>query len=262
VYSSQDFFPYNFISGTGGHRSKDTYSPIYSMQANKRLIKDIQTMISDEMSSMGVYYSYEDANIKRGTALIFGPEDTPYEFCPLFFSVAIPNDYPFTSPVVLMISSDGKTRFHPNLYVNGKVCLSILGTYTGPSWASTLNIGSVFKSIVSLLDKNPIVNEPGWESYTLESAFAREYSEWVEYHLLEMIVVEYGQFKIGTNPSWKLFQEVFEKVWTDRWSRIKKKIASRAETVGSKTYKKIPYGMGGEVNWNTLLERAESLDKI
>ena len=216
------------------------------MQANKRLIKDIHTMISDEMSSLGIYYSYDDAYIKKGIALVFGPEDTP-------------NDYPFTSPTVLITSSDGKTRFHPNLYVNGKVCLSILGTYTGPSWVSTLNIGSVFKSIMSLLDKNPIVNEPGWESYTLDHPFAKDYSEWIEFHLLDMIVTEYKQYKMGTNPTWKLFDEIIEKVWLEKWVKIQRKIRERAQIIGSKVYKKLPYQMGGEVNWLGLQSRADSL---
>jgi len=232
------------------------------MQANKRLIRDVQTMMSEEMSSLGVYYSYEDINVKRGTALMFGPDDTPYADCPLFFTVSIPNDYPFTSPVVLISSSDGQTRFHPNLYVNGKVCLSILGTYTGPSWASTLNIGSVFKSIVSLLDNNPMTNEPGWENFTLEYALARDYSEWVEYRLLEMIVTEYGQYRLGTNRTWALFKDVFDEVWPTRWNKIRTKILARAETVGTKSYKGLPYGMSGEANWRALFENFIKVDSL
>jgi len=232
------------------------------MQVDKRLVKDIQTMVSEEMSSLGIYYSYEDANIRKGTALVFGPEDTPYAWCPLFFSVAIPSDYPFLSPIVLISSSDGETRFHPNLYVNGKVCLSILGTYSGPTWVSTLNIGSVFKSILSLLDKNPITNEPGWEKYTLEHLPAKEFAEWVEYRLLDMVVSEFGQFKLGTNPSWELFREVLDAAWPARWLQIKEKIRVRASTVGIATYKGITYGMGGVANWLKLVERVLKVDLL
>jgi hypothetical protein len=77
-----------------------------------------------------------------------------------------------------------------------------------------------------------------------------------------MIVIEYAQYKLGTNRNWKLFGEVFERGWSERWSRIQEKIRKNAETIGVKVYKKIPYGMGGEVNWNSLLARAGSLDKI
>ena len=232
------------------------------MQVNKRLVKDIQTMMSDEMSSLGVYYSYNEANMRKGAAMLFGSDETPYADCPLFFSVDVPADYPFSSPVVLITSSDGTTRLHPNLYVNGKVCLSILGTYTGPSWASTLNIGSVFKSIMSLLDKNPITNEPGWERHTLAYPQALDYAEWVEYKLLEMVVSEYGQFKRKTNPSWELFRDVLETVFPERWERIRARIIAKAETVGTKVYKGVPYGMSGTARWDALLERLTKIDSI
>jgi len=217
-------------------------------------------MMSSEMSSLGVYYSFSEADMKKGTCMLFGPDDTPYADCPLFFSVSIPGDYPFVSPVVLISTSDGKTRFHPNLYVAGKVCLSILGTYSGPSWASTLNIGSVFKSILSLLDKNPITNEPGWEKYTLEYPQALAYAEWIEYCLLELIVSEYGQFKRRTNPSWELFRDVLEDVWPKRWKKIYEKIVEKAAAVPPRSLKGIPYGMGGELNWQQLLDRLTKLN--
>jgi len=230
------------------------------MQANKRLMKDIQTMMSSEMSSLGVYYSYNEIDVRKGTCMLFGPDDTPYADCPLFFTVSVPVDYPFTSPVVLISTSDGKTRLHPNLYVAGKVCLSILGTYSGPSWASTLNIGSVFKSILSLLDKNPITNEPGWEKYTLEYPQAAAYAKWVEYCLLELVVSDYGQFKRGTNSSWELFRDVLEEVWPKRWKKIHDRIVKNAETIPVENYKGIPYGMAGQINWQQLLERLTKLN--
>ena len=40
--------------------------------------------------------------------------------------------YPFEPPKVLILTVDGRTRINPNLYANGKVCLSILGTWSGP----------------------------------------------------------------------------------------------------------------------------------
>ena len=233
------------------------------MGANKRIIRDIERINSDEMASLGIYYSYDEINIKKGVALVFGPDDTPYANCPLFFSIDIPNDYPFSSPKVLMSSSDGKTRFHPNLYVAGKVCLSILGTYSGPSWSSILNISGIFKSILSLLDRNPIVNEPGWEKYTLEdNPMAKSYAEFVEYRLIQMIVSEYGQFKLGTNPMWEQFREILKTVWPARWEKILEKIRERAATVGTKSYQGIPYGMSGEANWSELLTKATHIDSL
>jgi hypothetical protein len=82
----------------------------------------------------GVAAWANEMNARNGKAMIIGPADTPYAWCPLVFSIDCPTDYPFSSPAVCFMTSDGVTRFHPNLYVNGKVCLSILGTWSGPPW--------------------------------------------------------------------------------------------------------------------------------
>jgi len=65
-----------------------------------------------------------------------------------------------------MTTGGGRVRFNPNLYKDGKVCLSLLGTWTGPSWdpkSSTLL--QVIVSIQSLiLVSDPYFNEPGVEA--------------------------------------------------------------------------------------------------
>jgi ubiquitin-conjugating enzyme E2 Z len=54
-----------------------------------------------------------------------------------------PEDYPSSAPhIVFCTTNGGKTRFNPNLYSDGKVCLSILGTWRGESgeqWSSVQN---------------------------------------------------------------------------------------------------------------------------
>lgn len=36
--------------------------------------------------------------------------------------------------VKFLTTGGGRCRFNPNLYNCGKVCLSLLGTWSGPSW--------------------------------------------------------------------------------------------------------------------------------
>lgn len=220
---------------------------------NRRLQKDIVTMLSEEMSSLGIYYVPDEADMRRGVALVFGPENTRYANCALFFSVQFPADYPISSPVVRIITSDGKTRFHPNLYIDGKVCLSILGTYSGPSWVSSLNIGSVFKSIVSLLDNNPITNEPGWESFHESHPDAKAYAEFVEFHLVKHTLEEHRKYVAGKNPMWTPFSEILEKVWPAHLEKIRTRVKSRAPEP-AKHYANIPYRMHGTINWAQLLD--------
>jgi ubiquitin-conjugating enzyme E2 Z len=208
-------------------------------------------MVSEEMSSLGIYYVADEADMRRGLGLIFGPENTRYANCPLVFSVQFPADYPISSPVVRILTSDGKTRFHPNLYIDGKVCLSILGTYSGPSWLSSMNIGSVFKSIVSLLDNNPITNEPGWELYTESHPDAKAYAEFIEFHLVKHTLEESRKFADGKNKLWEPFSDVFEQVWPAHSEKIRNRVKSRASEA-PQHFTNIPYRMQGTVNWAEL----------
>jgi len=62
--------------------------------------------------------------------MIKGPTNTPYEDGLFFFDIQLPPDYPASPPNFHYISfcSD---RLNPNLYPDGKVCVSLLGTWTG-----------------------------------------------------------------------------------------------------------------------------------
>lgn len=63
--------------------------------------------------------------------LITGPPDTPYMNGCFEFDVFFPQNYP-NSPMLVNLKTTGKgqVRFNPNLYACGKVCLSLLNTWS------------------------------------------------------------------------------------------------------------------------------------
>jgi baculoviral IAP repeat-containing protein 6 len=64
--------------------------------------------------------------------MITGPEDTPYSCGCFIFDVYFPSMFPDIAPKInLQTTGGGTVRFNPNLYVDGKVCLSLLGTWEG-----------------------------------------------------------------------------------------------------------------------------------
>ncbi len=64
-------------------------------------------------------------------AIIFGSEGTPYAYGAFLYEISIPANYPTEPPIVyLLTTGGGKIRFNPNLYACGKVCLSLLGTWS------------------------------------------------------------------------------------------------------------------------------------
>lgn len=101
--------------------------------------------------------------------LITGPADTPYANGCFEFDVYFPPDYP-SSPMLINLETTGRhsVRFNPNLYNDGKVCLSVLNTWHGrpeEKWnAQTSSFLQVLVSIQSLiLVPEPYFNEPGFE---------------------------------------------------------------------------------------------------
>lgn len=132
-----------------------------TIKSQKRLLKDVADIMKNNLSDQGIFYVHDEANFLNGHAMIFGPEKTPYENGIYFFNFKFPYDYPFSPPKLTYLTNDGKTRFNPNLYRNGKVCLSILNTWRGEQWTSCQSIRSTLLTLVTILNENPLTNEPG-----------------------------------------------------------------------------------------------------
>jgi len=138
----------------------------------------------------GMYLYVDKKNIKNQYALIMGLEGTPYFGGFFFFEIKYPDDYPKNSPSVNLLTIDSKVRFNPNLYENGKVCLSILGTWQGPSWTPVMNIRLVLDSIRSLMSEFPIRNEPGFENYKPDCNASIEYNQYLIFNTYKVAILD------------------------------------------------------------------------
>lgn len=114
-----------------------------------------------------VFLRVDETRVDVIKALITGPEGTPYYNGCYLFDIFLGPSYNQTPPnVKYMTTGGGKYRFNPNLYADGKVCLSLLGTWQGPGWvAGRSTLLQVLISIQSMiLCEEPYLNEPGWAS--------------------------------------------------------------------------------------------------
>ena len=119
-----------------------------SKLATKRIMADMKNYYKNDIESQRIYCQFNDDNIYKVKILIIGPEDTPYANGYYFFNLTYPLDYPINPPKVSFLTNGGHIRFNPNLYVEGKVCLSILGTWEGPGWTSCCSLTTVLLSIL------------------------------------------------------------------------------------------------------------------
>uniref|UniRef100_A0A7S3PQ30 UBC core domain-containing protein n=1 Tax=Aplanochytrium stocchinoi TaxID=215587 RepID=A0A7S3PQ30_9STRA len=117
--------------------------------------------------SGAVFLRWCEKDISRMKAMIVPSTSTPYGGGCFHFDIELPSTYPQTPPKVLFLTTGGGThRFNPNLYANGKVCLSLLGTWTGEQWDPNVsNLYQVLMSIYALIFVDePYFNEPGYQN--------------------------------------------------------------------------------------------------
>ncbi|XP_061192388.1 ubiquitin-conjugating enzyme E2 Z-like [Saccostrea echinata] len=157
-------------------------------QCLMRIKRDIMSIYNEPPPCMCIVPHKEDMTVIH--ALITGPFDTPYEGGFFYFIIRCPPDYPIRPPrVKLMTTGDNQVRFNPNLYKNGKVCLSILGTWSGPAWSPAQSLSSVLISIQSLMNEKPYHNEPGFERERMAGDMKR-YNEIIQHETLRVAVCD------------------------------------------------------------------------
>ncbi len=222
---------------------------------SKRAAADYAELQKPLYAEARIFYSANDQNIRQGHACIFGPEGTPYEDCPMLYSFDIVKEFPFEPPKVQFLTYDGETRFHPNMYKEGKVCLSILHTWDGPKWASTMRLSTVLLTLQSIMDTKPLMHEPGYAAGLGEIHYL--YAQWVEHSCMRYIVARAESLQQGkTQPiAFEPFIETFKKLLPGILERLERRLRAKlVETGGEeKVYASLPYTMSGKTQYKKLL---------
>lgn len=173
-----------------------------------------------EIEEIGIYVKWDQNDVSKAKALIMGPPDTPYEYGFYLFEIDFPQDYPMNPPKVQFRTTDHRARLHPNLYVEGKVCLSILGTWPGDKWVSTYRLKTVLIQIQSLLHNHPITCEPAYENKEGKKEDL-EYNTIVSYESTNVAV----HFVLKNLPAkFKEFQPIMEKKFIENYTKITEKL--------------------------------------
>jgi len=139
-----------------------------AVETDNKYLKVVKKEISILQQSLpqGIFVKAFESRFDLFSAMIQGPENTPYEGGLFFFDIKLPSDYPQSPPKFFYHSYNDPNeicRINPNLYSQGCVCLSILDTFdAGPRWdPRNSSLLQVLVSIQGLiLVKEPFWNEP------------------------------------------------------------------------------------------------------
>ena len=236
------------------------------MKASKRQVKDFNELVKAGPKS-GIYIKdiseslgkppYTDLRI-----MLIGP-DGPYKNCLFFFRMFFTERYPFKPPNVKFLCPYS-IRCHPNLYQyypnqpntamgNGKVCLSILGTWSGPPWSPMMTFETIVQTILSILDDTPLRNEPGYVRSSMEKI--QPYTDYVQWICLKESIPLWTE---SLPKMYKMFQEEVSTLLEEKREELIDQIIKLSEQFDGQKIKAVNYGNktdnGAEYNYIGLLD--------
>jgi ubiquitin-protein ligase len=216
----------------------------------------IDTKRAMELADSGLFWIPDESEINHGFAVVCGPEDSPYYGGSFCFEVRFPDDYPFSPPAFTYLTNDGKTRFNPNLYKNGKVCLSLLNTWQGEQWSGVQSLSSVLQCIqTAVLHGEPLRNEPAYATLSSHRDFP-VYNRMIFHSVLETAILA----NLAEPPACMV--PVYESVRAHALKAIpaliKKAREHAAEWDGKSEYMEF-FAMNFKYRFGALADRLESL---
>ncbi|KAH7948108.1 ubiquitin-conjugating enzyme E2 Z [Rhipicephalus sanguineus] len=225
-----------------------------------RVKRDIADIVNDPPP--GIYVAPEEKDITRIYALVMGPSDTPYEGAFLLFHIVCPHEYPIGPPRVRFLTTDaGRVTLHPNLYQNGDVSLSILGTYVGPQWSPAQSLCSVLISIQSLLTDDPFYDHliNGNHSKETYREAANNYKVYVRHEVVRVAVCDAVQSCLEDSSAYPAaLRETVLKLFLDLYDRYEESVKSCLHLTGTQIQHPFISALG-TYQYEALLARLQDL---
>ncbi len=221
----------------------------------KRIIIDLKDVQKSPIDN--IHYVPDEDNILNGCALIIGPPNTPYEYGNFLFEFHFSKKYPYEPPTVVYKSNDGATRFNPNLYRSGKVCLSILNTWSGEQWSACQTLRSMLITLQMTLNEMPLINEPGVDE-KLHMSSILKYNKMIHFKTLEFTILHYlkNNDKIPIqNPE---IIDAIKQYYNKNKKDILKSALSLKESLKTEILSIQMYDMKMNLNYEELYNRLET----
>ncbi|MEW5312636.1 MAG: hypothetical protein WDW38_004255 [Sanguina aurantia] len=171
---------------------------------SRRLAKELRALQGATSlpcaAAASIFLRHDETRLDKMRVVITGPEGTPYESGLFLFDAFFPAGYPNVAPLLTMQNTGGgRGRYNPNLYADGKVCLSLLGTWHSSHASEKWNPASstLFQVVMSIqgqvLVEDPYFNEPNNESVSATSEgkeMSLRYNGEVQLHVMRYAMMD------------------------------------------------------------------------
>lgn len=154
------------------------------MQKASRLKRELERFQKNPPS--GIHCYLKDSCTDVLEADMIGPQGTPYEEGLFKLEIAVPDRYPFEPPMFKFITK----VYHPNIDVEGRICLDLLKMPPNGSWKPTVGLANVLVAIQVLLQSpnpdDPLMADIGEEYRNNKEEFERKAKEFTLKHATQL----------------------------------------------------------------------------
>uniref|UniRef100_UPI00358DE6D7 ubiquitin-conjugating enzyme E2 R2 isoform X1 n=2 Tax=Myxine glutinosa TaxID=7769 RepID=UPI00358DE6D7 len=149
------YFYSSFFSGVSLPASIMASPQMSSSQ--KALLLELKGLQEEPMEGFAITL-VDESDLYNWEVAIFGPPNTLYEGGYFKAQMKFPKDYPYSPPTFRFLTK----MWHPNIYENGDVCISILhppvddpqsGELPSERWNPTQSVRTILLSVISLLNE-------------------------------------------------------------------------------------------------------------
>lgn len=225
--------------------------------AQKRVIKDIGILDKNkaELNSRGVYWHFNEENIKIGAFLIIPKHKetnsqftSPYTNGLFLFELAIPDDFPLSPPRLTFNPKQNRYRLHPNYYEFGKVCLSVVNTWSANDWTPSMSLMSIANILEERFNENSLRFEPSHENDS--DAKIILFNKIIRYGVVDVAICAVFENKY---KEYNIFRDIIKEHWNADFIEKVEKLAQDNPNIINMTQDTYRHNVA--INWPTLYIR-------
>lgn len=235
--------------------------------ARKRVLKDLNLLQKnqEELSSRGIYFHFEDSDIFHPAFLIIPKHKqdldvpdliSPYTNGFFLFKLTIPDDFPLSPPKIEFHPQQNMCRLHPNYYEQGKVCLSVINTWSRDDWAPTTSLMAISNILEERFNERSICFEPGCEQSSISRI--KTFNDIVRYGVYNKAILPIIQ---SQNKNYDPFNTIIQ----THWQKHKQEYITELQVLAQNPPQKVKqdwYGHTFNMDWRATFEKINSVATV